>query len=355
MVPWSKNIKSVSIGDGITTIGKFAFRNCSDLTSVVIPNSVTSIGMSAFESCMGLTSVEIPNSVTSIGDMAFWGCSGLTSVVIPESVTSIGVRAFEYCRSIGSLEYNAVNCTSVGASWIPATLQRVTIGNKVKVIPDALFHTRTGLTSIEIPNSVTSIGSVAFYGCTGLASVSIGSSVARIGYNAFWGCTNLKKVELSDIAAWCKIEFAGGEYSRPQYYAHHLYMNGTEIKDLVIPGSVTSICDYAFRYCSGLTSVTIPSSVMSIGEGAFSGCTGLKKVEVNDIAAWCKIEFGDFYSNPLFYAQHLYMRGTEIKDLVIPNGINGIGDYAFSGCNSLTSVTIPSSVTSIGIAWGGLQ
>ena len=109
---------------------------------------------------------------------------------------------------------------------------------------------------------------------------------------------------------------------------------------------VTSIGNYAFWGCSGLTSITIPKSITSIGSDAFPACYGLKKVIISDIAAWCCIEFGD---NPLAYAHHLYSdEKTEIKELNIPNNVTSIGGSAFEGCSGLTSVTIPNSVTSIG-------
>lgn len=110
---------------------------------------------------------------------------------------------------------------------------------------------------------------------------------------------------------------------------------------------VKSIADKAFSRCS-LRSVTIPESVTTIGEYAFDNCSGLTCVNITDLAAWCKISFGSDSSNPLRYAHHLYMDGEEITNLVIPEGVTTIGDYAFRGCSGLTSVTIPESVTRIG-------
>ena len=161
--------------DGYTSIGDYAFSECSGLTSVTIPNSVTSIGERAFSYCYGLTSVTIPNSVTSIGDYAFYECRGLTSVTIPNSVTSIGKGAFSGCKGLTSIEIpNSVTSIGYDAFWSCSGLTSVTIGNSVTSIGDYAFTYCSGLTSIEIPSSVTSIGDYAFSGCSGLASVTIG-------------------------------------------------------------------------------------------------------------------------------------------------------------------------------------
>ena len=101
--------------------------------------------------------------------------------------------------------------------------------------------------------------------------------MTSIGEKAFYDCYRLDSVHISDIAAWCNIDFKYRD-SNPLYYAHHLYLNGEEVKDLVIPNSVTSIGKYAFHGCSGLTSVTIGNSVTRIGQNAFANCTELLDV-----------------------------------------------------------------------------
>ena len=228
----------------VTSIGIYAFEG-RVLTNVTIPNSVTSIGISAFEGC-DLTSITIPNSVINIGGSAFKCCS-LTSVIIPNSVTTIGSYAFENCTGLTS----------------------VTIGNSVTNIGNYAFERCTGLTSVTIPNSVTTIGDYAFSTCIGLTSITIGNSVTSIGVGAFGFCP-LTRVNISDIVAWCKISFMG-ESSNPLTYAHRLYLNGEEIKDLVIPEGVSSINNFAFYECSGLISLVIPNSVISIGKHSFYG------------------------------------------------------------------------------------
>ena len=156
------------------------------------------------------------------------------------------------------------------------------------------------MSSVTIPNSVTSIGSSAFYGCSGLTSVNIPSSVKSIGYEAFKECNGLSAVYITDLEAWFRIEFEKW-YANPLFYAHHLYLNDKEIKDLVIPSSIRSINKYVFYACSGITSLTIPNSVISIGEDAFGYC-------------------------------------ININTITIGNSVSSIGEYAFSDCSSLTSI-----------------
>ena len=268
----------------VTSIGESAFEDCSGLTSVTIGNSVTSIREYAFSYCSGLTSVSIGNSVTSIGSQAFYCCSGLTSVSIPNAVTSIGKEAFSGCSGLTS----------------------VTIPNSVKSVEDFVFNGCSRLATVIIPNSVTSIGLGAFYSCSALTSVTIPNSVTSIESNAFDYCPGLTSIVVEegntvyDSRNNCNaiIETA----------SNTLHIG---CKTTVIPNSVTSIGDYAFYYCSGLTSVTIPNSVTTIGIGAFTICRGLTSVSIG-------------------------------------NSVTSIGDYAFWCCDGLASVTIGNSVENIG-------
>ncbi len=234
-------------------------------------------------------SVVVPDGVTRISTGAFYNCSSLTSVTIPDSVTSIGDGAFEDCSSLTS----------------------IIIPNSVTSIGGSAFSGCSSLTSITIPNSVTSIGDVAFDGCSSLTSVTIGNSVTSIGIGAFYNCSSLTSITIGD--------------------------------------SVTSIGNRAFSDCSSLTSITIGDSVTSIGNWAFSDCSSLTKVNyTGSIDDWVQISFGSYDANPLYYAKKLYINNELITNVVIENATK-INSYAFEDCSSLTSITIPNSVTS---CWG---
>ena len=338
---YNKSLKSVTIGNSVTSIGSYAFEGCSGLTSVTIPNSVTSIGSSAFSGCSGLTSVTIPNSVTSIGGSAFSGCFGLTSFTIPNSVTSIGNYAFEGCSSLKnlriedgdtelSLGYDLSDYSNGGQGlFFDCALDTLYLGRNLQYNTSSTygyspFANNKSLTSVTIGNSVTSIGSYAFNGCSGLTSVHTG-----------------------DLSVWCKIDFANTS-SNPTYYAKKLYLNGEEVKNLVIPTSVSTIGRYSFYNCDGIISVTIPNSVTSIGSSAFSGCSGLTSVHTNDIAAWCKINFANTSANPTYYAKKIYLDNSMIKNLVLSENVSSVANYAFYNCSSITGVEISNSVKTIG-------
>ena len=245
--PWDgykASITSVVIESGVTSIGEYAFNECTSLASVTIPTGVTSIGRSAFEQCSNLTTIDIPTSVESIGNCAF-GCTGLTEIDIPASVTSIGQGTFSSCSNLKSAN----------------------LPDNLTSIPSQLFYQCTSLEAITIPASVTKIESSAFYGCNNasLTTISIPAGVTSIGSEAFRNCTGLISIDLpANLTTIDSYAFMG--------------CNNASLTTISIPASVTSIGQNAFKNCSKLATVTIyATSLTTYGPGAFDDtASGLK-------------------------------------------------------------------------------
>lgn len=214
--------------------------------------------------------------------------------------------------------------------------------------------------------SVTEIGTFAFAHCNGVTSISIPSTIKKMGDGAFWCCNGLTKVKISDITAWCNITFVSSS-SNPLRYAHHLYLNDSEVKNLTIPDAIYSIKENAFYGCWGLTSIIIPSSVKSINQWAFMECAYLTYLyigsSVTSIHDWAFNGCTSLDSlivsndNPVYDSRNNCNAIIETssntlkkgcKSTIIPNSISAIYAKAFSGCTGLTSITIPNSIVSIG-------
>lgn len=260
-------------------------------------------------------------------------------------------------------------------------------------IGNSMFHFCNHLQDIVLPTGLTSIGEAAFYQCPSLVSVHIPASVTYIGRAAFLDCHALASVHIADLSAWCQVTHEDSS-SSPFFCGGKFYLNGEELKELVIPEDITEIKPYAFAHSQSLTSVDVPDHVTSIGDGAFDACYALKSVHIGqgvnsigacafyfcsslssvslstgvasigisaffdcnslesvhipDLSTWLKIAFADERSNPLYNESKLYVNHQLLTDLVIPEDITEIKPYAFGKYIHLLTVDIPHHVTSIG-------
>ena len=312
--PWYSRrtqIRKITISEGVTSIGEYAFEECTNVTSISIPGSVTELNEYCFSACVSMKNITIPQSVTRIADGVFDACEKLTDIYYGgtdaswKHITSwnAGLGGNVTIHSTGvftgkcgdnltwKIDNNEVltisgtgripdyNDPSSGgnntAPWYGYAYQikKVVLGSGVQNIGNNAFAGCYGMTDITIPDGVTSIGDSAFDGCSALTEISIPGTVSSIGDSAFYGCSAL-----------------------------------TEIS---IPGTVSSIGDSAFSGCSALTEISIPSTVSSIGSYAFSGCA--------------------------------------LREVEIPQGITSIQTRTFQYCTQLTKITIPASVTSVEI------
>ena len=305
------SIPSSIDGYPVRAIEGGAFGYCTNITGVVIPDSVSTIGSGAFEYCWKMQSVRIPSNIGRIDNGAFASC-GISSIALPTNITSIGNDAFHWCSH---------------------------------------------LNSITIPSKVKWIGKYAFEGCTNLTSVTIPSSVTTIGDSAFASCSNLVSVHISNLAAWCRINF-GDVKSNPLRYSNGFYLDGQLVTNIQIPSEIKEIMPYVFCGYQGSIAVTIPSSVTTIGESAFYNCSGLTNVTIPNSVT--RIGNYAFYNcsgltnmtipNSVTNIGYCMFQGCSgLTSITIPDGVVSIGESAFNGCSSLTSVTIPSSVTNIGL------
>ena len=393
-VPWRldlNEIKTVQIGDGVTSIGEFAFQDCTSLTSVTIPDGVTSIGYSAFSDCSSLTSITLPASMTSIEAYAFDGCDSLASITLPASVTSIKYSVFRGCDSLKTITVAEGNPVyhSDGNCLIQTAEKKLIVGCQSSVIPtngsvtsigEYAFEYCKNLTSIVIPARVASIGHHAFAFCTLLKSITIPASVTSIKDGAFFRCDALSDVYYTGAEKhWANIATGSNNDSLLDADIHYigptvidsgtcgdnltwtlsvdgtLAISGTGpmydfssgasnaapwysyrdkiIETVQIGDGATSIGAYAFYDCGSLTSVTIPKGVTSIEESTFEDCINLTSVTLPE--GLTSIGEDAFVS-------------CGFTNITIPASVTSIGDYAFQSCGNLTGITIPASVTSIG-------
>lgn len=271
----------------LSSIGKYAFYGCENLTEVFIPTTITTIGDSAFYDCSALSNIDIPYSVSSIGNEAFYGCRGLPSLYIPYNVMYIGHAAFAGCTGLNSITVTDANMAyeSRNNAIIEKDTKTIIAGCSetygdfysygIEAIGDGAFFgvDFTDRIGISLPYELKKIGNNAFEGCRGITSLFIPSNVTFIGENAFRNCADLTSISVDESNTVFDSRQSCEAIIETE--SNNLIVG---CRNSIIPEDVESIGDWAFSSVSEMTSVTLPSAITSVGVSAFSGCTGLTSV-----------------------------------------------------------------------------
>ena len=405
-----EKITSVAIPASVTSIGNEVFWNCFALKSATFDaaSTLTSIGTWTFDQCSALTTVTLPPLLESIPGNTFNGCSALEILVLPATVASITSSSFTKCSSLKTIIANrSTHPTLSGAvtsltNFTPANVRVAVFSNAAKLdysgdtywsafdidtkiegecgasgdnITYALdletgvltltgsgamatystsdrapwYQYRSIITSVEVGSGITGIGAYAFKDCANITTASLPTSLTSIGSSAFDGCSASTFTSYSyagTIAQWLGITFAGTS-SNPMNYVKKCFVNGsTEVNALVIPNGTTSIPNYAFYNCLGLTSVTLPTSLTSIGDYAFSSCSNIASVNyLGTIDDWCEITFGTSTSNPAIFSHSLQIGGVEQTAIYLSDELEEIKNYAFYNNTTLTEISLKNSTS----------
>ena len=360
-------LETVTLSENLAEISDNAFSGCSSLTEITIPDGVSLIGSDAFSGCTNLTEAAFPafaaefipkenlQSVTvtsgDIGEHAFENCVSLASVTIGENVSSVGDYAFHNCTGITEIRFNAAKCADkeggMTYTFTYAGQEKdgitVYIGANVTRMPAHLFTPYNIRNDSYKPN----ITRVVF---------EEGSRCASMGKAAFGNVRTIEAVYLTDLSAWCGIEFEDAQ-ANPLIAGGGLYLDGKPITHLVLPGDVTEIKDYAFGHCTSfesveiggnitsigvnafiatnLRNVSIPGSVLSIGADAFYGCDLLESVQMG--------------SGVLSVGEYAFYGCTSLESVTLSESLTTLRDNAFLGCSKLKTISLPQSITAMGM------
>lgn len=343
------------IGTGVEQIGEYAFRSCEKLSALNLV-SVVSVGSGAFSYCSGITYLPIPASVTTIGPSAFKGCSGITSLVLPPTVTSLGNQAFAECTGLTYVEFSASEITSAVYGAFEGSGDdggmNVVFGSNVTVVPESLFENCTNLNQVTIGSGVKTIGNKAFY-ASGVTVVSIPQSTASISAYAFAMCNALEGFTVDSSNSYFS-QGSNGELMNKGKTILYRYPSGIGETSYTVPTTVRTINSGAFYGDATLTQVDCVNAT-SVNAYAFAMCNALEGVSIPVASSVKAYAFADCNSlssisapKATSVAEYSFFGCDSISSLSGFTVLTTIGKYAFSDCQGIKILTLPSTVTSVG-------
>ena len=323
--PWAayaSEITKVVLPEGLTSIGSYAFRNCSSIVSIAIPSTVTTINDCAFAYCSVLSSINLPVGLTHVGNYAFEGCSSITSVSIPDGVTYLGPGAFDGCSELTYLSIpSSVDFVYVDLDgWVSYNNSMWIIGQcyklKTLITPADFFG--------AVPEEYGEILEEMPYFTRNLESLTIISGDELHPLTFDFINQNHRNIKHIDLSASTSTTLAEGAFE-----------NCYKLDSLVLPAQLEKISYMAIAECVNLQSIVIPASVVEIDDRAFENCRMLSSITFAEDGELSRIGNWAFYNN------------HELTNVVIPEGVTEIGHAAFYGCTYLNELTLPSTMQQV--------
>ena len=346
------HLTSVSIPDSVTSIGKYAFKNCVKLVNISIPDSVTVISDGAFYGCKKLISIHWSESLEQINYEAFENCVSLEAITFPKTINTIGPSAFSDCTSLSSISFTDNN---KGGAYVDiqssafsncTALENISFSKNVRYLGDSSFSGCSSLTNVELDDAITTIERFAFCNCSSLKSITLPSKLKKLGYS-FIANTQITSLTIPAGLTTCTtggsstyesqygplggantlkelILEPGMEYI-PDNLARVESTSGTHLTSISIPDSVTTIGQYAFKNNAKLTNISFPDSVTVISDNAFSGCKKLISIRWSENLEQINYE--------------AFQNCISLEEITFPKTVNTIGNLAFSNCTSLSSIS----------------